>query len=213
MIVYLIRNKENGRLYVGKTVVPLVERWYHHVWRAKNRPQVNCLLHRAIRLHGAQNFEISELARASSPEELNQLEKHFIRILNTFPPENGVGYNLTPGGDGKAKGSKWAPGQREKFIASMKGKLAGRKNPRCAKFGAANPMFGRKTSEETKEKIRVAVRATCLGENNPFFGRKHTPEYRAMMSRRMSGSGNPAFGKNGSENSKKSWITRKRRVP
>jgi group I intron endonuclease len=211
MIVYLIRNKKNGRLYVGKTVGSLADRWYQHVWRAKNRPQVHCMLHRAIRSYGAEAFEISELAKAESAEQLNSLEKHFIKCLNTYPPSR-IGYNLTPGGDGKAAGTTWMPGQREKFVAKMKGRFKGKENPMYGrgKFGSANPMFGKITSEETKEKIRTSLRPKRLGSHNPFFGHRHDDKHIRKMSNRMSGSRNPMFGKNGSENARKSWISRRR---
>lgn len=90
-IVYQIRHKTTGKSYVGQTVGTISERWRRHV-------KTDCcrLLHRAIKKHGEDSFEIFQIDTAFSKEELDQLEDHHIRRLNTLSRSHG--YNLREGG-------------------------------------------------------------------------------------------------------------------
>ena len=56
--------------------------------------------------------------------------------------------------------------------------------------GGEAPMYGRRHTDATKEKISKAN----SGENHPFFGRKHTPETKQKLSKLMSGENHPFFG-------------------
>lgn len=95
MIIYLIRNKINNKMYVGQTKRTLNERIAEHIYDAdagiKNYP-----LYRSIRKNGIENFEWQELSKASSKEDLNEQEIAFIKKFNSFSPQ---GYNLTRGGN------------------------------------------------------------------------------------------------------------------
>ncbi len=92
MRIYLIRNKQNGKAYVGKTRGSVEDRW-----RAHQKDPRCFLIHRAIRKHGVKAFSVRVLATAKTERQLSELEKRFIRELKTLAPH---GYNLTEGGDG-----------------------------------------------------------------------------------------------------------------
>jgi group I intron endonuclease len=96
MFVYLVTNLIDGKLYVGKTEKTVQERWDAHLANARKRKHQE-YLYRAIRKHGPENFHVQCLAEAQSTEELNQLERSWILVLNTIAPH---GYNMTFGGDG-----------------------------------------------------------------------------------------------------------------
>lgn len=89
--------------------------------------------------------------------------------------------------------------------------------------GEKHPIYGKHLSEETKEKIRKSwtektraemeeIRkkmrenhADYKGENHPRFGKenkwgRHTEEWKKEMSKRLSGSGNPMYGRTGDRN-------------
>lgn len=87
--IYQIRNTLNGDIYVGKTVNTLKRRFAGHKCDAKNDSRLH--LHRAMRLHGVQNFEISLLDIAE--DNGSALEQKFISDLC---PK----YNMARGGDG-----------------------------------------------------------------------------------------------------------------
>lgn len=95
MLVYGIRNKENGSLvYIGQTIRPLSHRWTQHV---RDTNKFDYPIYRAFRKYGLEIFEIVELAKAKNREELNQLEIDLINKFNTLVPN---GYNLMLGQSG-----------------------------------------------------------------------------------------------------------------
>lgn len=76
--------------------------------------------------------------------------------------------------------------QKQKMSKSLKGKLAGKKNPWYGKIGKDHPSFGRKHSKATKRKIGLASRARMLGSKmseetkkkiSDTFKRKRTPKF------------------------------------
>lgn len=53
---------------------------------------------------------------------------------------------------------------------------------RGVKKGKDNPFYGKKHSDETKEKLSKKMSGRYDGENNPFYGKKHTKKTRKKMS-------------------------------
>ena len=98
--VYKARCWTSGKAYIGQTCRSLEARWSQHV-RVATKGYVGCtLLSRAIRLHGADNFELTVLATCSSQAEVNSLERELISDHGTMTPN---GYNLLTGGSCGAK--------------------------------------------------------------------------------------------------------------
>ncbi len=95
MIVYLVKNKMNGKGYVGQTRRALNERWAEHVHNALQMKK-EMPIYAAIRKHGADNFEVTVLQECMSDVELNAAEMEWIAKLGTFSN----GYNATRGGFG-----------------------------------------------------------------------------------------------------------------
>ena len=93
MIIYYIKNKLNGKMYIGQTIHTLKYRMYRHVQKVKqNNP---CKLYQAIRKYGWENFEINVLCECSSKDELDEKETYYINYYDTYKN----GYNMTLGGD------------------------------------------------------------------------------------------------------------------
>lgn len=65
--------------------------------------------------------------------------------------------------------------------------------------GEKNPMYGRKHSQTTKDKIRDAM----SGEKNPNYGKHLSKELRSKLSKLKRGKNNPFYGKKHSEQQKK----------
>ena len=89
MIIYLIQNNINKKMYVGQTSTSLEKRWRQHCDRGN-------LLYSAIIKYGSENFSISILAQTTNRSALNTYEKTAIKKLNTIAPN---GYNLRGGGE------------------------------------------------------------------------------------------------------------------
>lgn len=108
-IIYKIINKINGKIYIGQTTEKRgfrgryycsgegIERVYnYYISRKKNNDKYNEHLLNAIEKYGFEAFEvIEEFDIAYSEEELNELEKKYIKEFNSI--ENG--YNHREGGD------------------------------------------------------------------------------------------------------------------
>ncbi len=91
-IIYCVTNKVNGKRYIGQTTIPIYKRWHAH-----KRADGRCLsLSAAIKKYGAECFEVVEIDRAYSREELDAKEIAHIAAANGLDPA--FGYNLRPGG-------------------------------------------------------------------------------------------------------------------
>ncbi len=104
--VYLIRNKVNGKGYVGITIKPLTDRLARHIRDALEKKRFapngkRYPLHAAIEKYGSHNFTIEELERAYGLTEAQEREAHYIVELGTYASGRGPrrGYNLSYGGE------------------------------------------------------------------------------------------------------------------
>lgn len=98
--IYKYENKINGHCYIGKSI-DIERRQYNHKYSAYNQKarDYDSQFHQAIRKYGLDNFDFTVIC-SLSPEEyseelLNQLEKTFIKLYNSY----GNGYNATQGGE------------------------------------------------------------------------------------------------------------------
>lgn len=159
-VIYKITNLITGMLYIGQTIDTMEQRFSNHCSR---KTGLN-YLQNSIKAHGRVNFTVEKIAEAENVDDLNNLEIHFIKELNTLWPN---GYNLTEGGrSGKRseeskrtasrvrkgipspkKGKKYGP--CPKISLAQKGKKKGPRNPEFIH----KPMLGKNHSQETKDKI------------------------------------------------------------
>jgi group I intron endonuclease len=129
-IIYLVRNKINGKVYVGQSIKPLSIRWTQHVSDAKHNTGCK-LIARAIRKYKREAFEVSVLASGVQGPELDALEKEWIAKLRSADLQ--YGYNRTIGGTGcaavdevrakisEAATAQWSdPDKREQMIEAMR---------------------------------------------------------------------------------------------
>ena len=94
-IVYLIRNSTNGKVYIGQTIQQLSHRWNQHKYKSTKRTTHLCY---ALRKYGSENFTCTELGRAYSQSELDEME---VRAIWTHQAlDNQHGYNTRLGGGG-----------------------------------------------------------------------------------------------------------------
>lgn len=95
--IYKITNSFNNKVYIGQTRQTLLQRWYEHLWNARNGKDY--YLYRAMRKYGMKNFTIEKIEECPN-EELNQKEIDYIKKYNSYIPN---GYNSTKGGEGNTK--------------------------------------------------------------------------------------------------------------
>ena len=124
--IYKIENKQNGKIYIGKTVNTIRERWLEHVEEANKGD--NSLLHKAIRKYGENGFYVDFIEQCSN-DELNIKEIYYIALFQSHMGQ--YGYNMTLGGEGAMKYSDkdildlWATGLRACEIAERLGATQG----------------------------------------------------------------------------------------
>ena len=153
--IYKITNLVNGKMYIGQHVTSDLDDGYMGS---------GLVIRRAIKKYGAENFRKEWLTFCEDEEELNYMERVFVDETWLSRPDT---YNLKLGGDGG-----WKYINDHNLCLHKKGytlSAAGRRNIALAKIGEKNPMYGvpspfkgRKHSEETKAKYKVAVVAHTL---------------------------------------------------
>ena len=182
-IVYKITNIINGTLYVGQTTKTLSQRWAEHVYDSvgKRRRKHSSYLHLAIEKYGKENFTAEVLNYCVNKKSLDDVERFYIKTLNTVRPN---GYNISLGGTGVMHGRKMSVESKAKISAGLKSaytmgvrkpngpihteeskkKISDslKRNSRC---------LGRVPSEETKQKMREA-----------HLGRKFSDEHKLKLS-------------------------------
>lgn len=158
MIIYKATNTINDKVYIGLTTHTLEHRRKIHERDALRK---DTYFYRAMRKYGKENFawEIIDCS-ATTMEELEELEKAYIKFYNSFDNKE-KGYNTQSGGNSLFKIT-----EEEKRKRSERAK--GENNPM---YGVPSPMKGKKFSEEHKRKISEALkkvdREHVKGSNNP----------------------------------------------
>ena len=158
-IVYKCTCIENGKRYVGITIKTLEYRKRQHWREAKSKKQCS-IFHSALLKYGVDKFIWEVLDTVETSEAVFVLEKYYIKSLGTLKPN---GYNLTEGGVGMY-GYQISDETRKKMSAARSGK----NNPNYGKRGDKSPNFGRKHSEETKQKIGAAQRGKIVSQETRF---------------------------------------------
>tara|TARA_B110000977_G_C10864877_1_gene411214 strand:- start:50 stop:682 length:633 start_codon:yes stop_codon:yes gene_type:complete len=179
--VYALKLNNNDEYrYIGKTI-NIRKRFTSHKRSAKKGE--NLPVYRWMKAKGVENIELLVLEEADN-ESLFELERSWIlksrlgghRLLN-----------LTDGGEG-AMGYRHTEKQKKEWSEERKGSIAGEKNPNYGKFGPAHPSYGRKCSEETKQRLSDKKR----GENNPNYGKSASQETKLKMSLAQKGRPRPS---------------------
>ena len=127
MIIYLIENLINHKIYIGQTICLLKTRIYAH-HRDMKATELGRLksnyLYNAMNKYGFNNFKFSVIDTANTIKQLCKLEKYYIKKYNSIKS----GYNLVKGGRGNW-GWKVPEDTKLKISNSNKGRFAGNKNP------------------------------------------------------------------------------------
>lgn len=97
--IYKATNIVNGKIYIGKTIRPLKVRIHGHIRASKKGMGY---FQRALRKYGSDAFTWEEIYKSDNEKELFNKEKEYIALYESN--KDGVGYNLTIGGEGASIG-------------------------------------------------------------------------------------------------------------
>ena len=129
--IYCIRNKTNGKCYIGKSV-DIPKRWEKHKTSLRKGCHHNKYLQKAWDAYGEESF-CFEVLEYADPNKLASLEIAYISRYKAFGKN---GYNLTMGGDGGMLGAIKTQESKKKVSESLKGRTLTNEHKR--KIGNAN---------------------------------------------------------------------------
>lgn len=95
--IYKITNNINDKVYIGKTLDTIENRWKKHKQDSKKRGEEKRPLYNAMNKYGSNNFQI-ELIEECDDNLASEREIYWIKYFNSYY----YGYNATQGGEGKA---------------------------------------------------------------------------------------------------------------
>lgn len=165
MIIYKITNTINDKIYIGQTILKLSERINGHYADSKRdrKDKIKTKISLAIFKYGFKNFNFEIIAKASCQDELNEIEKKYIKLYNSNI--DNFGYNLLSGGN---QGGKHSEETKLKISKKLK------ENP-------INYWLGKTHSIESNKKRSEASK----GKLCPQRGRIFTEQERLNISERM----------------------------
>lgn len=164
--IYKITRKDTEQAYIGLSE-NIERRWYEHI----HKPQLkHSYIDRAIKKYGADRFDLEIIEELPNDRNLlMEREAYWVKYYNTYKDD--FHYNLTPAGD-------FSPMKVPEIAAKVSKANSGKNNPMFGKIGEEHPAFGRKHTQEAKQKLSEAHK----GENNPMYRKKHSEDTMRKMS-------------------------------
>ena len=156
-IIYKVICKMNGKIYIGQTIKNLNGRKAGHKHQAFKGDR-RCIFQQALLDEGFENFVWEQIDTADSKEELDKLEKYYIKKYKCDNPK--FGYNNTDGGvcgkPNEEVRQKLRDAQtserRLRVSEALKGRVFSEES--CKKMSVS--CKGRKFTEEHKRKLSEA---------------------------------------------------------
>lgn len=185
--IYQIKNKANGKCYVG-SAAQVNKRWNSHRSLLNKGSHHSPALQRAWVKYGSNEFEFAILEQVVDAQGVIAREQHWIDTLRAAHPRHG--YNVAP-----AAGTRAGVPQPEAMKERYRLERAGVPKSAETRRKMSEAAKGRPKSEAHRQKLREAAqrqfadpaaRAAAAekqrGKPCPMKGRKHTDEARARMS-------------------------------
>lgn len=177
-IIYVVKNKVNGKHYVGQTIREWPERKIKHERDGKN------IIGRAINKYGKESFEWNIIEKDIEDQDvLNMLER--LHISRYEASIDDWGYNIQEGGNN----SQHHESTKLKISKKLMGKKVSEKTRKLMSInhtdvtGENNPMYGKTHKESSKQKM-----------SNARIGKKVSEETKAKLRKMRGGKKHSTFG-------------------
>lgn len=148
--IYLTTNLVNGKIYIGR-----------HEFNKHNKIYLGSgkIFKLALEKYGEENFKRKILRLCFTEHELTIWEHVYIKKYHS--QDKNIGYNIA---SGNVNTSDYNPTK----LPEVRKKISGKNHY----------FYGKKHTEETKEKIRKKL----IGKNSPWYGKYHTEETKRKLS-------------------------------
>ena len=192
-LIYQIRNKLNGMIYVGQHQTENVDDGYMGS---------GLRIRRAIEKYGLENFEKTILFECASVEEMNAKEAEIVD--EDFIARDDV-YNIKLGGDGGWNEVNKNPAnvginhffknKTDEEIKYLRLKGAHSNKARVENMTASEYQQFKEFHSHLAIKWHQEHIGYFAGKNNPMYGKHHSKETRMQMSKKKQGKNNSQYGK------------------
>lgn len=185
MFIYKITNKNNGKIYIGKTELKNpIDRFKKHIDGLKYGYHPNKHFLAAFRKYGEDSF-LFEIIEETTRDLIDSREIYFIELYQSFKRE--IGYNKTLGGDGLKANEEI----RKKLSLANKGRKHSDKskmNMSKAHLGCipwnkgVRGVYSVKFSDEHRKNLSKSLKGripSCCSSNK---GKKLTEDHRKKLS-------------------------------
>lgn len=164
--VYIHKNRQNNKVYIGQTCQKPQRRW------KKGKGYKNCYhFFNAINKYGWDSFEHIILKQHLTLEEANYWESFYIKYYKTL--FNQFGYNLSSGGS--------HPIPSKQTRQKMRQKKLGTKQTQQTKQKIRQSHLGKNFSKQHKEKLSQAAKNRKI---QGFQNKKHTQATKEKIGRK-----------------------------
>lgn len=198
-VIYKVTNLVNGKIYIGQTKQDFYKRKRYHLFCLRNGCQF--VFYRAMRKYGLDNFEWEIIDEAHNEKDIIQKEIYWIDFYKSYIyAENSNGYNMTIGGEG-TKGRIVSDETRKRLSVSKSGKnhpFYGKKHSENHKQRIADGNKGKFVSEETRKKMSDSQ----IDGKHWNYGGTISDEHKKAISNANSGENHHFYGKNHSDETK-----------
>ena len=169
MHIYKFTHIENGKCYIGQTIQSPNQRRLEHIADSKHSTNTYHF-HNALRKYGIEAFLFEVIDSAETMEDLNKLEEKYVLLFDSI----NNGYNIRNPGDNKTHN----PASIERMRESQRKAHARRRSLGTDTWSRKDGggMKGKKQSEDTKEKMKMAHLASthCRGKTWKLIDGKRT---------------------------------------
>lgn len=158
----------NNKVYIGITCQKPKERWRNGLgYRSQS------LMWKAIQKYGWENIQHEILYTTIDKNIIEQKEREYITEI--YHSNNAdLGYNVELGGNYSGKRSK-------EISEKISIKLKGQKRTQEQKERISRAHRGISVSQQTKEKLSIIMSEKYVGKNNPMYGKKLSEEHKQKL--------------------------------
>lgn len=146
--IYVIRNKSNGKIYIGSSK-NIRSRVNSHYSALRRGAHCNRHLQGAWDQYGENNFEDKILERCET-DKLLEREQHWIKVLNVT--DQSIGYNISANTTSPMLGLSMSNEIKDKISKANKGK---KRSPEFCKL-MSDINRGRQPTEENRRNMSIA---------------------------------------------------------